>query len=242
MGDGNHKLVFYPAGSTLPVMSVAANNVQDRVGTVGASGYWSVAGKGRSGRTGVGEAPGDLAAVTPTQSLISMQRAIDATGVAADGTMASSWAASVPPGLNFDPTIEGVRIGSPGRVPTAYPTAPTPETPAVTVPVAMPEDIMITEIMVDTGSGRLPQWIELSNVSGAEVGLAGWSVMITNSDADADVVGASLSISLSGTLGISEHEGNAGKGKTLLLVGGSARSSSNLSGSARIVDVSRPIG
>ena len=37
---------------------------------------------------------------------------------------------------------------------------------------------MITEIMVDTGDGRLPQWIELGNVSGAEVSLAGWSVEI----------------------------------------------------------------
>ena len=98
-----YKLVFYTAGATLPDDSVAANNVQDRVGTVGASGYWSVAGKGQSGRSGVEEAPGDLAAVTPTQPLISMQRVIDATGVAADGTAPASWAASTPPGLNFDP-------------------------------------------------------------------------------------------------------------------------------------------
>ena len=245
MGDGNHKLVFYPAGSTLPDMSVAANNVQDRVGTVGAHGYWSVAGKGRSGRTGLGEAPGDVVAITPTEALVSMQRTADATsatGLAADGTDPMSWAASSPPGLNFDPNKEGQRVGSPGRAPFAYPTAPTPPTPVVTVPVAMPADIMISEIMVDTGGGRLPQWIELSNVSGAEVSLAGWSVMITNSDADADVVGASLSISLSGTLGISENTGNAGKGKTLLLVGGTARSSSNLSGSTRIVDVSSQLG
>ena len=156
MGDGTHKLVFYPAGATLPDASVAANNIQDRVGTVGVSGYWSVAGKGQSGRTGIGEAPGDLAAVTPTQELISMQRSIDTTGVAADGTMASSWVASEPPGLNFDPTKEGTRIGSPGRAPVAYPVAPTPEPAPVTVPVAMPEDIRITEIMVDTGDGTTP--------------------------------------------------------------------------------------
>ena len=241
MGDKTHKLVFYGAGAVLPDMSVAANNIQDRVGTVGAHGYWSVAGKGRSGRTGLGEAPGDVVAITPTEKLVSMQRTADATsatGLAADGTDPMSWAASVPPGLNFDPNKEGQRVGSPGRAPFAYPTAPTPPTPAVTVPVAMPADIMITEIMVDTGNGRLPQWIELSNVSGAEVSLAGWSAQITNSEADADVVGASLSINLSGTLGISENTGNAGKGKTLLLVGGTARSSSNLSGSARIVDIS----
>ena len=245
MGDGNHKLIFYPAGSTLPDMSVAANNVQDRVGTVGASGYWSVAGKGQSGRTGVGEAPGDVVAVTPTEAIVSMQRTADAasaTGLAADGTDPMSWGASSPPGLNFDPNKEGQRVGSPGRAPFAYPTAPTPPTPTVTVPVAMPEDIMISEIMVDTGGGRLPQWIELSNVSGAEVSLAGWSVMITNSDADADAVGGSLSINLSGTLGISKHTGNAGQGQTLLLVGGTARSSSNLADSTRIVDVSSQLG
>ena len=245
MGDGNHKLVFYPAGSILPDMSVAANNVQDRVGTVGADGYWSVAGKGQSGRTGVDEAPGDVVAVTPTEALVSMQRTADAasaTGLAADGTDPMSWGASSPPGLNFDPNKEGQRVGSPGRAPFAYPTAPTPPTPVVTVPVAMPEDIMITEIMVDMGGSRLPQWIELSNVSGAEVSLAGWSVMITNSDADADVVGASLSINLSGTLGVSEHTGNTGKGKTLLLVGGTARSSSNLADSTRIVDISSQLG
>ena len=106
------------------------------------------------------------------------------------------------------------------------------------MPAAEADDIMITEIMVDTGDGRLPQWIELGNVSGAEVSLAGWSIEITNSDADADVVGSSLDIDLSGTLGVSEHTGNTGKGKTLLLVGGTARSSSNLSGNDRVVDIS----
>ena len=240
MGDGNHKLIFYPAGSTLPDMSVAANNVQDRVGTVGDHGYWSVTGKGQSGRTGVGEAPGDVVAITPTEALVSMQRTADAagTGLAADGTDPMSWGASSPPGLNFDPNKEGQRVGSPGRAPDAYPTAPIPPDPTVTVPVAEATDIVITEIMVDTGDGRLPQWIELSNVSGKAVSLAGWSAQITNSDADADVVGGLLSINLSGTLGISKHPGNAGQGQTLLLVAWDARSSNNLADSTRIVDVS----
>ena len=107
-----HKLIFYPAGSTLPDMSVAANNVQDRVGTVGAHGRWVPVNKGQSGRTGVGEAPGDVVAVTPTEALVSMQRTADAasaTGLAADGTDPMSWAASSPPGLNFDPNKEGQR-------------------------------------------------------------------------------------------------------------------------------------
>ena len=242
MGDGTHKLVFYAAGSSLPDMSVAANNIQDRVGTIGAGGYWSIAGKGQSGRTGVGEAPGDVVAITPTVALISMQRVIDATGVAADGTLAGSWAQSSPPGLNFDLTKEGTRIGSPGRAPTTYPVAPTPEPAAVVVPVAMPDDIMITEIMVDTGDGRLPQWIELTNVSGAEVSLAGWSLMITNAEADADAIGETVSINLSGTLGVGGGEDAGGTmGKSLLLVGGAARSSSNLSGSTRVVDISSQV-
>ena len=240
MGDGNHKLIFYPAGSTLPDMSVAANNVQDRVGTVGDHGYWSVTGKGQSGRTGVGEAPGDVVAITPTEALVSMQRTADAagTGLAADGTDPMSWGASSPPGLNFDPNKEGQRVGSPGRAPDAYPTAPIPPDPTVTVAVAEATDIVITEIMVDTGDGRLPQWIELSNVSGAEVSLAGWSLMISNAEADADVIGAVVNIDLSGMLGISKHPGNAGQGQTLLLVAWDARSSNNLAGSTRIVDVS----
>ena len=238
-----YKLVFYTAGSTLPDDSDAANNVQDRVGTVGASGFWGdkVAGKGQSGRSGVEEAPGDLAAVTPTQALISMQRVIDATGVAADGTAPTSWAASTPPGLNFDPNIEGTRIGSPGRAPVAYPVAPTPETPAPTVAVAMPADIMISEIMVNTGGNRLPQWIELSNVSGKAVSLAGWSVLISNSAADADVVGASVSINLSGTLGVSAHTGNTGKGQSLLLVAWGARSSSQINADL-VMNVSSQVG
>ena len=242
MGDKTHKLIFYPAGATLPAMSVAANNIQDRVATVGSHGHWSILGKGESGRTGLGEAPGDVVAITPTKALVSMQRAADAasaTGLATDGTDPMSWGASSPPGLNFDPGKEGQRIGSPGRAPVAYPTAPTPDPEPVMVPVAEADDIVITEIMVDTGGDRLPQWIELANVSGAEVSLAGWSVEITNADADTDVVGDSLSIDLSGNmLGISEHPGNAGKGKTLLLVGGTARSSNNLSGNDRVVDIS----
>ena len=246
MGDGNHKLVFYAAGSTLPDMSVAANNIQDRVGTVGAGGFWTLAGKGQSGRTGIDEGAADVVAVVPTQALISMQRSISAAGVAADGTMASSWAASTPPGLNFDLSKVGTRIGSPGRAPTAYPVAPTPEPapePAAVVPVAEADDIMITEIMVDTGNGRLPQWIELTNVSGAEVSLAGWSLQITNSGDDADAVGSSVSIDLMGTLGVGGGMDRGGTmGKSLLLVAWSGRSSSNLDEKEDVINVSSEVG
>ena len=235
MGDGTHKLVFYPFGSTLPDMSVAANNIQDRVGTVGAHGHWSVAGKGQRGRTGLGEAPGDVVAITPTVELISMQRTADATsatGLAADGTDPMSWAASSGAGLNFDPNKEGQRIGSPGRAPIAYPTAPTPDTPAPTVLVAAAADIMITEIMVDTDSGRLPQWIELTHSGTGEVSLDGWEMVIDNA-IDADVLGGgnAITVSLSGaTLDVSAHTGNTGKGQSVLVVAWAAsRQSANIS-------------
>ena len=65
---------------------------------------------------------------------------------------------------------------------------------------------------------------------------------ITNSDADADVIGATVSINLSGVLGVGGGTGAGGTmGKSLLLVGGSARSSSNLAGSARVVDISSQV-
>ena len=155
---------------------------KDRVGTIGDGGYWLLSGKGRSGRTGTGETKGDLTAVVPTQALISMQRVIDAAGVGEDGTMASSWTESTPPSVNFDPAKGGNRIASPGDESATYPVAPVVEVPVVapTVAVATAADIMISEIMVNTGGGRLPQWIELTNVSGADVSLAGWSLQITN--------------------------------------------------------------
>ena len=242
-GDKTHKLIFYGPNETLPDMSVAANNIQDRVGTIGAGGYWTLAGKGRSGRTGTGETKGDLTAVVPTQALISMQRVIDTAGVAADGTMASSWTESTPPAVNFDPAKGGNRIASPGDESATYPVAPVVEVPVVapTVAVATADDIMITEIMVDTGGSRLPQWIEISNVSGKAVGLAGWSVMISNSAADADVVGATVSINLSGTLDVSAHTGNTGKGQSLLLVAWGARSSSQINADL-VMNVSSQVG
>ena len=239
-GDKTHKLIFYGPNETLPAVSTVA----DRVGTVGASGYWSTTGMGQSGRSGTGEQAADIRATIPTQALISMQRLMGADGTPADGTMASSWAASTPPGLNFDLTKVGTRVGSPGAAPVSYPAAPTPEPePAPAVPVAGAMDIMITEIMVDTGDGRLPQWIELTNVSGAEKSLAGWSLMVSNAAADADVIGATVNINLSGVLGVGGGTDAGGTmGKSLLLVGGSARSSSNLAGSERVVDISSAVG
>ena len=59
--------------------------------------------------------------------------------------------------------------------------------------VMIPEDgeIYISEIMF-SGGGRLPQWIEIANGSKSEeVNLSGWTLMVENATADADVsVGA----------------------------------------------------
>ncbi|MCY3723586.1 MAG: lamin tail domain-containing protein, partial [Candidatus Poribacteria bacterium] len=231
----DYKLMFYEANEALPDMAAADSKIADRVSTRN----WNIAGAGQSGRSmaAIGGADVQFAAAI---DIVSMQRVIDAAGMAKDGTMASSWASSQRPSQNFKSDVQG-RVGSPGAMPINYPAppAPAPE-PVVTppTPVADADDIVITEIMVDTGNGKLPQWIELNNVSGAEVSLAGWSVKIENDPADADVIGYNMQIDLSGTLGVSAHEGNMGQGNSLLLVSRTARSSSKLDGNKNIVDVS----
>ena len=238
--------ILYQSSETVPDMTDATLNIQDRMSTLyrGAN-YWSIAGKGQSGRTDeIIERTTDPIIdidieVVATSRLISMQRAVDAAGAYADGTMASSWSQSTAPSQNFVDAAKGLFVGSPGTAPLTpveiVPVEPEPDPASV----AMPEDIMITEIMVDTGGGRLPQWIELTNVSGAEVSVAGWSVQITNDAADDEVIGGSVGIDLSGTLGVGGGEDLGGTlGKSLLLVAGEGRSSANLAGNARVVDVS----
>ena len=234
-GDKDYKLVFYFAGSTPPAMT-AASNIQDRVSTVG----WSIAGKGQGGRTGVDEAPGDAIAVAPTQALISMQRVIDAAGTAADGTMVGNWAGAVDRGFNFDPNKQGIRYGSPGRAPSMYPTAPTPPKPTLpaTVAAAGATDIKITEIMVDSDNGRLPQWIELTSSAASEVSLEGWQMVIDNA-IDADVLGGgnAITVSLNGvTIDVSAHAGNTGDGQSVLVVAWTGRYSPNIK-TARVINL-----
>ena len=241
-GDKTYKLIFYGPNEVLP----AVTTVKDRVGTVGAGGYWSIQSMGRSGRTGTGEQAADITAVVPTLALASMQRVVvDGTD---DGTLVGSWAISTAPALNFDPAKEGVRIGSPGSAPVAYPTAPTPEptptppTPEPTVPVATATDLAITEIMVATDNGRLPQWIEITNTSSAAVSLTGWTIEIMNTDDDADAVGTSISAALSGTIGVGEGVGNGdGEGESLLLVAWTSRNSRNFN-EDRVMSLATALG
>ena len=216
--------VFYGPNETPPAMTPAVTatattpavpaalpaGVTDRIGTIDALGaYWSLAGKGQSGRTGAGEEAADLTAIIPTQPIISMYRMMDATGKVADGTMAASWIQSTPPNLNFDRNQSGNRIGTPGssRLITAAAAAATAAAAtaaaakakadaaaaaaakAADTSISMPQvgQIYISEVMF-AGGGTLPQWIEISNGSRSEqVNLSGWTLTVENATADADV-------------------------------------------------------
>ena len=156
----------------------------DSVGNNPASGYWAV--PGESGNTNP----------TGNQSfadLVSVSR-IDAT---ASGSDAANWVASTDVGIN----LTFGHIGTPG---VANRHAPIPEeavpvpVPVPTAPVATTADIMISEIMIASNDGKLPQWIEIANVSTGEVSLMGWVVGIDNDAADADVIAPSLGIKLDG--------------------------------------------
>ncbi len=245
----DYKLMLYTANEALPLITDATKKIVDRVSTLyKGTNHWSIAGKGKSGQTagviersiGDGDDVDIDIEVVQTSGLVSMERVM-AAGAYLDGTMDTSWAASMPPSSNFTDAAGGLFVGSPGASPINPVADPPPkEDPPVVVPpdVATASDIMITEIMVDTGNGRLPQWIELTNVSGAEKRLDGWSVEIKNA-ADADVVGNTVSINLSGTLGVGGGTDAGGTmGKALLLVAWGGRSSTNLSGSDRVINVS----
>ena len=216
-----YKLIFYapnevpPAktaavaatATTLAVPAALPAGVTDRVGTITDAGaYWSIAGKGQSGRTGQGEGAAELTAVVQTQAIISMYRVteVDAAGNAPLGNTAAAWAQSTPPSLNFDPNQIGIRIGSPGRdrLRTAADLAAQVAADAAQVAadaaaaakaadtsVSMPKvgQIYISEVMF-AGGGTLPQWIEISNGSRSEqVNLSGWTLTVENATADADV-------------------------------------------------------
>ena len=116
-----------------------------------------------------------------------------------DGTAAASWAASMRPSEN----IEGRRIGTPGAVnvyvmPTMDDTDTDTDTDTTTPSAAIAEvgDLMITEIMVASDDRRLPQWIEIANVSATAVSISGWSLAVDNDAADADVVGPAIDLDL----------------------------------------------
>ena len=175
--------------------------------------YWSIAGKGQSGRSGIDKGLADVAPVAPIQKIVSMYRVMvpsTAVGAAAgammvgDGTMASSWMQSLPPSVNFKLGLEGRYDASPGSTRVISPAeaaataaaakakaaaATTAAAKAADTSVSMPADglIYISEVMF-AGGGTLPQWIEISNGSRSEeVNLSGWTLTVENATADADV-------------------------------------------------------
>ena len=230
-------LVFYRPNETPPAKTAAVAatattkavpaalpaGVTDRIGTIDdKGGYWSIAGKGQSGRTGQGESAGELLAVVPTQPVVSMYRVMvpsTAAGAAAGammpayGNTSAAWMASTPPAVNFRSGAVGVRIGSPGagRLVTAAETAAAAAAAkakadaaaaaaakASDTSVSMPKvgQIYISELMV-AGGGTLPQWIEISNGSRSEqVNLSGWTLTVNNAAADADVSVSSITLTI----------------------------------------------
>ena len=230
IGENAWALWFYQANETPRATYVkddgTAGVLVDRIGTKTFAGtviapattgltadvYWSIAGKGQSGRSGIDAGTEDVAPVAlvaPIQKIVSMYRTMDATtGKPSDGTVAASWMQSAAPSVNFKLGLEGRYDASPGstRVITPSETAATEAAAAAKVAaaaaaaakaadtsVSMPADgtIYISEVMF-AGGGTLPQWIEISNGSRSEqVNVSGWTLTVENATADVDVsVGA----------------------------------------------------
>ena len=197
------------AAATTPAAKAAAATA----GATQRDVYWSIAGKGQSGRSGIDIGGADVVAVAPIQKLVSMYRGmVPSTAVGAvagammvgDGTMASSWMQSAPPSVNFKLGLEGRYDASPGSTRVISPAEAAATTAAAKAKaaaaaaaaakaadtsVSMPADglIYISEVMF-AGGGTLPQWIEISNGSRSEeVNLSGWTLTVENATADADV-------------------------------------------------------
>ena len=236
VGEKKWALWAYQQNETPPA-SYTGGTLIDRLSTIRAD--WSLAGKGQGGRTNVDPGGADVVAIAPTQPLVSMVRVTDAAGAPADGTLPTSWVASTGPSVNFKLGIEGTRVATPGAADVVRPTAPVTPTPAPTVPAAAAADVMITEIMVDTGNGRSPQWIELTYSGMATATLNGWEMVIDNA-IDADVLGGgnAITVSLGGvTVDVSKHAGNTGKGHSVLVTAWPAtRKSANIS-DARVINL-----
>ena len=235
IGENKWALWFYQAHETPRATYVkddgTAGVLIDRIGTktfagtviapattgTTADSYWSITGKGSSGRTNVKAGTADLAPVQPTQALVSMYRgmvpdttvgALAGSMVPGNGTLATSWMQSTPPSVNFQLGIEGRYVASPGSTRVISPAeaaataaaakakaaaAAATAAKAADTSVSMPADglIYISEVMF-AGGGTLPQWIEISNGSRSEqVNLSDWTLTVENATADADVsVGA----------------------------------------------------
>ena len=200
--------------------SSALGTIIDTAGNVpgGVANYWPQ--PGSSGTT-------VATATNPAVSdLVSMSRVMPV----ADGTLETSWGMSKIPSAN----LNGRRIGTPGAAnvydasardaakaaadaatAAAAAEAAAGQTPAASVATA--GDLMITEIMVASNGGKLPQWIEITNGAVGAVSLNGWVLGIDNDPADADVVTTALGIKLDGV--------TLGEGQSALVVSKTGRNS-----------------
>ena len=195
--------------------SLTGGTVVDTAGNNPAASYWKALG-GSNVETFGDDDANDI------EEFVSMSRMAGT----ADGTAAASWAVSILPSANV---LAGKDLIATPGAPNNYMmvTAPVVEEPVVEEPVveeptatvATAADIMISEIMVASNDGRLPQWIELVSTSAMDLSLAGWSVVIDNSDDDADVHGAGAQIQ------VDIGDVMVGAGETVLLVSKEGRNS-----------------
>ena len=228
----------------------AGTPVVDSVGTVAATGgVWNIFTRGLAGRTGTGEQAAGVTTVVAQQDVISMQRVFSDTAqrMPEAGNLQTSWAASTGPALNFDRDAIGRRIGSPGTEPLTPP-PPTPAAPAATpapsTPIAGADDIMITEIMVDTSSDRFPQWIEITHVGIGKASLNGWTMVVDNA-IDGEVLGGgnAITLKLDGVeLDVSTDTRNSGAGQSLLVVAWASGRKSGKIRSNGVLDVGPQLG
>ena len=169
----------------IAVGAAADSHYTTVVDTIGNSAGWEVPGSD------------GVATIEPNAGFFTLVDLVSMSRVGDDGTAEASWAASERPSDN----LSGRRIGTPGAANNATAAAVVDEVveEVVTTPtaaVATAADIMISEVMIASNDGRLPQWIELANVSGAAVSLSGWSVAIENDATDDAVAGESFEIDL----------------------------------------------
>ena len=192
--------------------SFANGIVVDQVSNNPASGYWEAPGQSGVSKPDPRVKENDNAfdlLDRAVEDIVSMSRVAGAP----DGTAKSSWARSIPPSTNFAAGSAN-RVGTPGAD-NSYDTsameaakaaadaktaadakAAADKATASKAPVATAGDLMITEVMVASNEGKLPQWIEIKNASLAAVSLTGWSISIDNDPADATVVAPSVNLKL----------------------------------------------
>ena len=155
----------------------------------------------------VGEAPGGNTEEALASGKVWQRAKADIVGYHKD-----AWAEAAFTGLGYDRKVteSASTAGTPG-----YPNG------AVKTAASTPKgSVTFSEIMVDSGGGKLPQWIELYNNSKTEVlNLNRWELEIQNVDSE-DLVGRPI-------VTLTLQEKLIQPNQTLLIVSGDARASSS---------------